>query len=534
MLLSLIKKEFMALLNSFKGGGRRKSGSTLFSAGFIIAFLFFIGYFLFISTMFSSSVATDLMAIGDIDLLPLLMMVLSCLSTLFFTVFMSGSVLFVFKDFDLLVSLPIKFSTIISAKILYLYITNLLFQVILLGPAVVVWIINASPDVLSLLLALLSFPFVTLIPIVVASFLGTIITFIGSLFSKPMVVSTIINLLLVLVLIGFSFYINFFMGSSTGTAFGNIAVALRDDLFSSYPPALFYYNLLSGDLIAFAMFVLLSLGIFGAFSWLVSKQFINIRTRLTSHSTTVKTTDIKVSSGGAFGALLKKEWNMLVSIPIYATNMLTGLIMGVLLCGSAVFFSLSSETLAILTAVSDLTEPVAPAVLSFFVAYVSTSSCSVSLEGEHVWLMKSLPHSAGVGLLAKVYFNLVLHLPFSLVFSSCIVYALRPNLLWSVLCFVVPVIMCVFNSYLGLLLNLRFPQLDWDNPALPVKRGAPVMISVFFNMALYMGMGYLAFLVLDTAYQPLLYIAVSVVAALLSILAHLYIKRNSHNILLDL
>ena len=66
--------------------------------------------------------------------------------TLFTGIYKVNGVLFGFKDYDLLMSLPIKKNKVILSKIIILYISNLIYTLLFMLPAYILYITNINVD----------------------------------------------------------------------------------------------------------------------------------------------------------------------------------------------------------------------------------------------------------------------------------------------------------------------------------------------------------------------------------------------------
>ncbi len=544
MIFSLLKLEYHNLFASFSGTSRKnKKAKSVNNLVYLLLFLLLGAYLTFASYMFSNNLYNTFSAIGDEALLPTVMFYAVSLTTLFYTIFKSGSVLFIFKDFDLLASLPIKFSEIITAKLIFLYTSNILFQSIVILPAMALWAIKAPITIQGLIYSLIAFLFLPFIPIVIASIIGTMITYISGFFKNSNIFAVILQVIFIFFIFIASFSIGLFGGaSSTGSSAlfilaNGISAFIKKNLFNIYAPSELYYNLVQGDTVSFLLFIGISFVFYYVFCLFVAKNFLKIRAKITATKTTSKKIKITQTSKSAFSSLVSKEFKLLFSLPIYAMNMLTGLVMGIMLFGIVIYFYIAeNETFVmVLPLIKVYVLQLIPIVLSFFAGYVSMTSCSLSLEGNSFWLLKSMPISAFSVFLSKIVSNIILHTPFSLAFSFIAIYILKPDLVFSIFIIFIPLSFCVFSSVYAMLLNIRFPMFDWTNPSVPVKKGMAVFIMVFLNMALYFGLGFLVFNVFDTtSKQIMFYTSALVVINSLSGFMLLYLKNQAEKIFLKL
>ena len=112
------------------------------------------------------------------------------------------------------------------------------------------------------------------------------------------------------------------------------------------------------------------------------------------------------------------------------------------------------------------------------------SASSVSLEGDRLWIIKSLPIATQDILLVKLGMHLVLCIPAGIFFSIVEVILFQLSILDAIIVVFVPVLFTFFIAVLGLLLNLWKPKFDWVNETVCVKQSMPVMMTMFISMGL--------------------------------------------------
>lgn len=122
--------------------------------------------------------------------------------------------------------------------------------------------------------------------------------------------------------------------------------------------------------------------------------------------------------------------------------------------------------------------------INFFGAVTYTTPSSVSIEGKRIWLNKSLPIETKDILHSKILVSLLIYQPLSIV--CCIILAIVSS------CGILPFILLVLATSLfqllttlvGLIFGLIYARLDWTNEAQVVKNGLAVILSMVVNMAL--------------------------------------------------
>lgn len=98
---------------SLKSKGRK---ITSFAVGLVILMIAFYAYML----------AYGLGSMGMEEVIPSYGVAITGLITLFFTALKTNGVLFAYKEYDMMMSFPVKTSTVIASRFLTMYVLNLL------------------------------------------------------------------------------------------------------------------------------------------------------------------------------------------------------------------------------------------------------------------------------------------------------------------------------------------------------------------------------------------------------------------------
>ena len=162
-----------------------------------------VGYIMWYVYYLSKTLLPGFTAIGKPLYVIAFLFVICSFYVFFSNLFRIKNVLFDFKDYDLLMSLPIKRSSVIASKIVSLYIVNLIYTLIIMLPGYVAYVTTLDmPNDLIFFLLLLTIP---IIPILASSIVGIIITWITSFFKNKNVGSYIVNLAVISIVLLISF-----------------------------------------------------------------------------------------------------------------------------------------------------------------------------------------------------------------------------------------------------------------------------------------------------------------------------------------
>ncbi len=533
MLLNLLKKEFKSFKSTFSGGNSKKTSiATKIITGIAVAVSIF--YIIAISTNFSYTIIRQLNEFDLADLALVLAFIGACSMNIVYTIARSSSILFSFKDYDLLVSLPISIRTIITSKLIFLYLSNLILQSIIMIPNIIVWIVLTEPSMQAIINVIIAYPFVGLIPVVVASILGMIVSAIAAMFKKPALLTSLISILFACGIIVASMFIgntNAFITDNLNS----IADVLSTQITSYYPPALYYYELIQLNYISLAIFIGISVISYILFIYICNHFFIKIRSKLVTTGVNTYSKNIKIKNASAFKSLFIKELHKLIDIPIYAMNSVFTPILGVI---GIIYLFINQDQISIILAIEEqrlFIQNLIPLGVSFLVGFTTTSCASLSLEGSNLWLLKTLPYKAIKVLNSFALFNVIINLPFALIFGLTAIYFLNLDIYYSIIVIVFPIAMCLYSSYVGILLNIKFPNFDWDNPAVVVKRSGAVMALAFSNMAIFIAISTpLIRSGMNSTYGLILYSIGSIIFLIIALSIYLYLRANAKKILTNL
>ena len=118
--------------------------------------------------------------LGIGDIVPMYLYTILSLVMLVLSFFKAGSVLFSMKFYDIIISLPVTKSALLISRFVTMYVTNLLFSLIVLVPGLAVHIFFAKPGLSFYLISLFVILFAPLLPLTLASIIGAGIKAISS------------------------------------------------------------------------------------------------------------------------------------------------------------------------------------------------------------------------------------------------------------------------------------------------------------------------------------------------------------------
>lgn len=182
-------------------------------------------------------------------------------------------------------------------------------------------------------------------------------------------------------------------------------------------------------------------------------------------------------------ALLRRELLHLGSSASYLLNCAMGS-PALLIIGGAMLYK--AEALRALAAQLPAQE-LGVVLLAFTVVLVAGMNLltvpSISLEGESLWQMQSLPVTPWQVLRAKLDLHLLVTLPPALFCLGCGLALLRASLAASILAGLLVALDVVFTAATGLMLGVTMPRFHWTSEMAVIKQSPSVLLALLLNWA---------------------------------------------------
>lgn len=483
--------------------------------GILIFFLFGL-YMYFYGKMFVES--------GKSDGVLLLGVFFGSLIIAISSVSKTYSYLFSSKDFDLLMSLPIDTKTIFMSKVINLLIINYVMFSYFYLPAIIVYSMFEVTNFLYWFLAILSF---FIIPLPIVSIFGFLSCQLGKIKLNEKI-KRMLTILLSILLVVVIMIVTMNLNSETGDE--NI---FFNDMYNSLKK-LYYFGYIivlgiKGSVNWFLFFVVLSLILFICFFIYANKNYLIINSNEKDKNIKNKKNAKEEQILSPRLALIKKEIRSYFGNPIYVVNTLIGPILSIIF----IFFLYSQSKAEYLKVGEKLIEmrmilpPLSLFLIVFSVSITSTTSSSISLEGKNMWILKSLPVREKDIFNAKIFVNLLITIPFIIVDNIIINFKIDLSFIESVFMFLIPISIVDLVSNIGLYINLRFPKLDYSQPAQVVKQSLSVLVTMVVTTILIMILIFVAIFVYLISNNIILsYLLLFLICELLVIIIKIVINSN--------
>ncbi len=411
--------------------------------------------------------------------------------TLIEGVYKSGSLLFNCKDDDLMLSLPIKRSTVLFVRIFKLYVFELLYNALFLVPAMIAYAMRVELSATFVVSSIAAVILLPVIPIVIACPLGAIISSLSSRFRAKNIAQTVIITLFALGALYASWNLEGILSK-----IASHATSINDFITKVYYPAGAYVSMVTDfKVVDLLIFALVNMGAF----LLVCLVLGSVYFRINSRAKIIKTSargkgKYKIKAHSVTAALMKKELKKFVNSPVFMVN--AGFSLVLFVVGCVVLAVNSTDTSTVLQSYGvegtidfgQMIRTYAPMILLGLLLMAalmgSITSSMISLEGRSFNILKSLPVKPYTVIMSKVLTAVVIMLPFLIAGDIVMFVKFDFSLLEILMILVATVVFPVVAETIGIIINLKYPKMDAKNDAEVVKQSMSSMVAVFLGMAL--------------------------------------------------
>ncbi len=478
MLKILLKKQLIEVFRGYfydakKNRMRSKPAIALWIIFFAVVMVGMLGG---IFTMLSLSLCEGLNAVGMAWMYFLLMGSVAILLGAFGSVFNTYSTLYLAKDNELLLALPIPPKTIMGARLIIVYLLGSMYAATAAIPAVIVYWIIAGVTFARVICGILWFVGITVIVLLLSCLLGFVVAKISLRLKNKSFITTLLALLFIA-----AYYFFYFKASVFIQDFIQNADVYGEKIKGAAHAFYLFGRAGEGDFIAAGLLTAIIAVVFWLIWTLMQRSFLKIATA-SGRTQKVRYTEKRTKAKSAFRALVGKELSRFTSSSNYMLN--CGLSV-LLIPAMGVFLLIKGgeilQTIDLVLAIPGLTAVLLCAFLCMLSVMNDMAAPSVSIEGKNIWIPQSLPVLSKTVLRAKACVQMILTgipMLFTLV---CTVLVLDASPLEKVFLCTTVLIYTVFAALFDLTLGVKMPLLDWTSEIVPIKQGGAVMIAIFGN-----------------------------------------------------
>jgi len=514
MLKVLVKKQIQEAFRGYfydakKNKARSKSGVI---GMFILFAIIMVGVMGGMFTYLSLSLCGTMIEVGMPWLYFSILGLIAILMGAFGSVFNTFSSLYLAKDNDLLLSMPIPERTIVAARLIGVYLMGFLYSAIVSVPAVIVYWIIGGISAVHVVGGLVFIFDISLFVAILSCLLGWVVAKISLKLKRKSFATFLASLAFITV-----YYVFYFKAQTiiqdllyNAALYGKI---IKDKVYPLYV----FGNAGAGDGVSLGILTVLFAAMAVIIWKVLEKTFLKIATS-TGVSSKVEYKESRVRERSLSSALFAKEMALFTGNATYMLNCGLGILF---LPGLAVFLLIKGNAFipmlqAIFTQRQGTTVILFSAMFCMASCMNTMTAPAVSLEGKNLWIAKSIPVTALQVLLAKVKLQIVLTaIPafVSAVIAACIA---APDLITGILMVLQTLVFVVCAAFIGIFFGVTMPIMNWTNPVAPIKQSFGVVLAMFVPAVLaaavtglYLWQGYKLGATLFLLLATLLYAAIA-------------------------
>ena len=475
MFRTLLKKQFTEIFKSYfynpkNNTGRSRAATIVFFVIFAAGVGFGLGGMF---TALSIALCSSLHNAGADWLFYAILGLTASAMGVFGSVFSTYSGLYLAKDNDLLLSMPIPVKYIIAARLSGVYLMGLIYSGTATVPAFIVYLIFGSLSFRSVIGGLMFILLISVIVLILSCTLGWIVAKISLKLKNKSFITVIISVLF----IG-GYYFVYFKAREWINVLIENAAEYGDKIKGAAYGLYLFGQAGTGDWLPLIIFTL-SVAAAAALVWFIIERSF-IKTATSSAVTGGKAYREKtVKMRGVGSALFTKELKRFTSSANYMLNSGFGCIF---MAASAIALLIKGDwAAAALNGFFNgrLTAVLALFAFCFMVSMIGVAAPSVALEGKNIWITKSMPVSSYQILLSKLQLQLALSGGASLPLIAAAVFVLRKTPLDAAAFAVAALSLIPLFSLWQMFWSLKNPNLNWTSEIIPIKQSMNVTVPLF-------------------------------------------------------
>ncbi len=478
--LKLLYVNFLALFDINKIKVAREDGvkSNLENKTIIIAIIaIFYGYLLYrFFNIANISNKINILVIG---------FALSSIFCLVTSVSLIEPIIFKGEDNEMLFSLPLSKYQIIFSKLFNIYLRNLIFVAIIMLAAILAFVnlgqgINDELGLMYVLSSLL----IPLIPIVMATIIAYINSYLKVKFINKKIYYYLIKGIFWILLLGILFIVFRKVNVSSLDSF----ISLFIDKFNViYPMNYFFYLMVKdGNVFFFVLLLVIPILIIYAYSFLLSNNYLKICSMLKGVKRKVSFEYKKSLSLDKVWGIVRKEIINLFNNKIYLVS--SYFVPLVLTIG--LFIGLQVVDLDKISEMANYEvylKLYCPTILAMFVTFNVMSISAMSLEKDNMQILRTMPIGMNNIILGKWLSNIIVSMLFIMINAVIVWGFLNRDFSLFIFNLLVPLSALMFVSLTSLMLDYRFICKDENNDNAIIKQRLITLIPTFLSLVIGIG-----------------------------------------------
>ena len=446
----------------------------------------------------ASLAAAGIFGIFCPQVLPGLAVTVTTLLALVFTFVGATGSLFGFRDYDMTMALPISTRIVVLSRVGALFVTQLIWSIVIMVPMYVVYFLLMPATVASVVTVPVSILLASALPVSLGIFVAFLLAVGSSRFKFASAVYVIAVIAGSLGVLALSMNSQQLSASVSGLDLDGMVGGMRA-VACTYPLAGMVAAAADGVLVQLLPFAAISVAAVAVAIEVLARNFMRVSALLEASGGARRVDIARASRGGTspVRAMVLKELRMVLGVPQVMVNSCFG---GFMLLALSLFMaaagkdsassmiaqnylSLGADGAGTFTGLIDL---MAPWIFVFCLGLCSPSAVLVSMEGPSAWVMATAPVPARDIMRAKLLVSMLWGVPVAAVSGALMLVGgmALPAVIEGVL---LGLIVCAAMAALGLMVDARRPNYTWNSPNEVVKRGRGVVVTVVAGMVLAIG-----------------------------------------------
>ena len=287
---------------------------------------------------------------------------------------------------------------------------------------------------------------------------------------------------------------------------------------------------LEGSFVPFLIFTAITAALFAVIYLILSRSFIRLTTRRRGEKKKrYEKREMRVRS--ADSALLSKEFARYINSPGYMLNSSLGTLF--LIAGAVAVVVCRSKIAAFIVDFPEFGDYMTAAPVGAMLLLISMNfitAPSVSLEGKGIWQLQTMPVTPWQALRGKIALHLILTAIPCVICSAAVTASISVDAASVVFIFLLPLLFTLLSGLLGLMINLKMPNLTWTNETMAVKQSGATAVAMFAGWGILIVLGVAYAFLCSVVPQNVLLAALCVIFAAACILCIRWLKTRGGNI----
>ena len=385
--------------------------------------------------------------------------------------------LFKFKDYDLLISLSLSKNKILNSKLITVYIFNLIYSIFFMISPYIIYSNNVDVDIWFHILFFITLLFIPIVPIIIATLLGILFSYLNTFYKENKALNLFLTLIMFLTLLTISFnFINLNNDVETGMELVKVFNYI-------YPLTSTYINIIENkNILSLILFIVIPIILFIFYTFIINKFHNYLYSKINYKRLNNNFEYGKFKKRSQLLTIYKKELEFFTSSNLYVMNTMVGsILLTILVC---IFCFIDQKYLDMNLGANNLLNIMknyTPVFIGSFCLLNCSTAASMSLEGNYINILKSLPIKPYKIILAKIMVNLTILFPTILINSTLMLHFTNTN--WYFI-FYTPIVYAIFISQLGIILNLKHPRFNFKSEVNVIKQSVAALEALIIGVFL--------------------------------------------------